>query len=85
MKKINVFKSNQVMKKYIYNTMLILLVMSVMLSCEKEYETPEANHFSDAVAVASGNKRIERGNITSFADLSKGVTAERGQYPHPQQ
>ena len=58
MKKLNAFKPNRVMKKYIHNTILILLVMSVMLSCEKDYDTPEANQFSDAVAVASGNKRI---------------------------
>ncbi len=74
MKKINEFKPNQVMKKYINNTAILFLATVLTLSCEKEYETPEANQFSDAVAVASGNKRIERGNITSFADLSKGVT-----------
>ena len=74
MKKLNAFKPNQVMKKYINHTAIVLLVMGLILSCEKEYDTPEANQFSDAVAVASGNKRIERGNITSFADLSKGVT-----------
>ena len=74
MKKINEFKPNQVMKKYINNTAIFCLATVLILSCEKEYETPEANQFSDAVAVASGNKRIERGNITSFADLSKGVT-----------
>lgn len=81
MKKLNAFKPNRVMKKYIHNTILILLVMSVMLSCEKDYDTPEANQFSDAVAVASGNKRIERGNITSFADLSKGVTSRTWTIP----
>ena len=81
MKKLNAFKPKQVMKKYIHNTILILLVMSVMLSCEKDYDTPEANQFSDAVAVASGNKRIERGNITSFADLSKGVTSRTWTIP----
>ena len=43
-------------------------------SCEQEYIKPDASGFSDAVAAASGNKRIERGNITSFVDLSKGVT-----------
>jgi len=73
MKKLNAFKPNQVMKKYINHTAIVLLVMGLILSCEKDYDTPEANQFSDAVAVASGNKRIERGNITSFADLSKGV------------
>jgi hypothetical protein len=81
MKKLNAFKPNQVMKKHIYKTMLIFLVMSVMPSCEKDYDTPEANQFSDAVAVASGNKRIERGNVSSFADLSKGVTSRSWTIP----
>lgn len=81
MKKINEFKQNQVMKKYINNTAIFFLVMVVVLSCEKDYDTPEANQFSDAVAVASGNKRIERGNMTSFADLSKGVTSRSWTLP----
>ena len=71
--KINEFKPNQVMKKYIKNTATFFLATVLILSCEKDYDTPEANQFSDAVAVASGNKRIERGNSSSFADLSKGV------------
>lgn len=71
--KINEFKPNQVIKKYFKNTATFFLATVLILSCEKDYDTPEANQFSDAVAVASGNKRIERGNSSSFADLSKGV------------
>lgn len=74
MKNFKRFKSKQVMKNYINNTAIALLVLGVLLSCENGYDTPAANRFSDALAAASGNKRIERGNVTSFADLSKGVT-----------
>lgn len=73
MKKTKEFKPNQVMKKYINKTATFFFSMVLILSCEKDYDIPEANQFSDAIAVASGNKRIERGNTTSFADLSKGV------------
>ena len=62
-------------KKNIFSyTIVSLSILFGFLSCEKEYIKPDANEFSDAVAAASGNNRIERGNITSFVDLSKGVT-----------
>jgi hypothetical protein len=62
------------MKNIISYTLVSLSILFGFLSCEKEYIKPDASEFSDAVAAASGNNRIERGNITSFVDLSKGVT-----------
>lgn len=62
------------MKNIISYTLVSLSILFWFLSCEKEYIKPDASEFSDAVAAASGNNRIERGNITSFVDLSKGVT-----------
>ena len=69
------FKPSELMKKNRILTVVIGLFITLgVVSCERDYITPEANDFSDAIAVASGNKRIEKGNITSFSDLSKGVT-----------
>ena len=62
------------MKEYITKLLVAALVLSVTTACEKEYLVPEHSNFSDAVAVASGNKTIQRGDFTSFGDLSKGVT-----------
>lgn len=64
----------QYKKNIIRYTLVSLSILFGFLSCEKEYIKPDASEFSDAVAAASGNNRIERGNITSFVDLSKGVT-----------
>lgn len=53
----------------------ILILGSIAISiiaCQKDDEIPEYNNFSDALAV-SGDKKIERGDFASFADLSKGV------------
>lgn len=61
-------------KQFIKNSSIITLIFIGFISCEKEYDIPESNNFSDAVAVASGNTRIQKGGLTSFADLSKGVT-----------
>ena len=61
-------------KNILSYTLLSLSILFGFLSCEKEYIKPDASEFSDAVAAASGNNRIEKGNITSFVDLSKGVT-----------
>ena len=61
------------MKKISYYFAITALTVWVMNSCERDSIVSDAANFSDPVAVASGNKRIERGNITSFADLSKGV------------
>ena len=61
-------------KQIIKNSSIITLIFIGFISCEKEYDIPESNNFSDAVAVASGNTRIQKGGLTSFADLSRGVT-----------
>lgn len=61
-------------KQLIKNSSIITLIFIGFISCEKEYDIPESNNFSDAVAVASGNTRIQKGGLTSFADLSRGVT-----------
>lgn len=61
-------------KQLIKISSIITLILIGFISCEKEYDIPESNNFSDAVAVASGNTRIQKGGLTSFADLSRGVT-----------
>jgi len=48
------------------------LIALVVVACQKDDAIPEYNNFSDALAT-SGDKRIQRGDFASFADLSKGV------------
>ncbi len=48
------------------------LMALVVVACQKDDAIPEYNNFSDALAT-SGDKRIQRGDFASFADLSKGV------------
>ena len=69
------------MKKsnYIIWAMAILLVG--VLGCEKEYVPPANSDISDAVAGASGENRIERGNSTSFIDISQGVVNRTWEIP----
>ena len=50
-----------------------ILVLIVIISCQKDDSIPEYNSFSDALAT-SGDERIQRDDFASFADLSKGVT-----------
>lgn len=50
-----------------------ILVLIVIISCQKDDSIPEYNSFSDALAT-SGDERIQRYDFASFADLSKGVT-----------
>tara|TARA_B110000967_G_scaffold195511_1_gene225088 strand:- start:208 stop:1683 length:1476 start_codon:yes stop_codon:yes gene_type:complete len=49
------------------------LIALVVVACQKDDAIPEYNNFSDALAT-SGDKRIQRDDFASFADLSKGVT-----------
>ena len=49
------------------------LIIIAIIACQKDDAIPEYNNFSDALAT-SGDKRIQRGDFASFADLSKGVT-----------
>ena len=48
------------------------LIIIAIIACQKDDAIPEYNNFSDALAT-SGDKRIQRGDFASFADLSKGV------------
>ena len=52
---------------------IIGFVLIGIIACQKDDAIPEYNNFSDALAT-SGERRIQRGDFTSFADLSKGVT-----------
>lgn len=59
-----------------YNILLWLVAAIIALgifACEKEYVAPANTNFSDAAVSSSGTKTLERGDTTSFADLSKGV------------
>ena len=49
------------------------LIIITIIACQKDDAIPEYNNFSDALAT-TGDKRIQRGDFASFADLSKGVT-----------
>ena len=48
------------------------LIIITIIACQKDDAIPEYNNFSDALAT-TGDKRIQRGDFASFADLSKGV------------
>ena len=48
------------------------LIIITIIACQKDDGITEYNNFSDALAT-SGDKRIQRGDYASFADLSKGV------------
>jgi hypothetical protein len=52
---------------------ILSLIIITIIACQKDNEIPEHNNFSDALAT-SGDKRIQRDDFASFADLSKGVT-----------
>ncbi len=62
------------MKIHIKKILIIGLFLVSLIACEKEGTIDEYNDFSDPVATASGDMTIQRGDFTSFADLSKGVT-----------
>jgi len=49
------------------------LIIIAIIACQKDDAIPEYNNFSDALATY-GDKKIQRGDFASFADLSKGVT-----------
>ena len=49
------------------------LIIITIIACQKDDGITEYNNFSDALAT-SGDKRIQRDDFASFADLSKGVT-----------
>jgi PBP1b-binding outer membrane lipoprotein LpoB len=51
---------------------ILALIALVVVACQKDDAIPEYNNFSDALAT-SGDKRIQRSDFASFADLSKGV------------
>ncbi|MDX9747802.1 MAG: hypothetical protein RBT57_04815 [Paludibacter sp.] len=52
----------------------LTILGAVLSGCEEQYAPPTSTDFSDKVAIASSVKIIQRGDFTSFADLSKGVT-----------
>lgn len=60
------------MKSNIPYLLAALLVIS-LLACQKEYVIPANADFSDPVVNRSGADRIQRGDFTSFVDLSRGV------------
>jgi len=51
---------------------IIGFVLIGIIACQKDDAIPEYNNFSYALAT-TGDKRIQRGDFASFADLSKGV------------
>ena len=61
------------MKIHFRKISILVLIVITIISCQKDDTIPEYNNFSDALAT-SGDKRIQRGDFASFADLSKGVT-----------
>ena len=61
------------MKVSIRKALTLSIIFIGIIACQKDNSISEYSNFSDALAT-SGDKRIQRGNFTSFADLSKGVT-----------
>ena len=61
------------MKIPINKIAIISFVLFGVIACQKDDAIPEYNNFSDALAT-NGDKRIQRDDFASFADLSKGVT-----------
>jgi len=63
------------MKTTITNYLTVFAITLVALTgCEDQYTPPASTDFSDKVVTSSSVKIIQRGDFTSFADLSKGVT-----------
>jgi len=69
------------MKTDIFKTAGMLIIISLLYGCEKEYVPPTNSDFSDAVVTSSPNKSIQVGDFTSFADLSKGVVSRTWSIP----
>lgn len=67
------------MKAYINKIATIGIVFLVIIACQKDDAIPQYN-FSDAIAT-SGDKRIQRDDFASFADLSKGVISRTWTIP----
>ena len=61
------------MKIPINKIAILSFVLFGVIACQKDDAIPEYNNFSDALAT-SGDKKIQRDDFASFADLSKGVT-----------
>ena len=61
------------MKIPINKIAIISFVLFGVIACQKDDAIQEYNNFSDALAT-TGDKRIQRDDFASFADLSKGVT-----------
>ena len=61
------------MKIPINKIAIVSFVLFGVIACQKDDAIPEYNNFSDALAT-SGDKKIQRDDFASFADLSKGVT-----------
>jgi hypothetical protein len=59
---------------------ILVLILIAIIACQKDDAIPEYNNFSDALAT-SGDKRIQRGDFASFADLSKGVISRTWTIP----
>ena len=56
------------MKIHFRKISILVLIVITIISCQKDDTIPEYNNFSDALAT-SGDKRIQRGDFASFADL----------------
>ena len=61
------------MKTPINKIAIVSFVLFGVIACQKDDAIPEYNNFSDALAT-SRDKKIQRDDFASFADLSKGVT-----------
>lgn len=69
------------MKHNIILWVVISLVLAGIFACEKDYVAPANTDFSDAVVSRSGVQTLERGDTTSFVDLSRGVLSRTWIYP----
>lgn len=61
------------MKHSIYLWIAAVLITLAMIACEKDYVAPANSDFSDAAVSRSGTQTLERGDTTSFVDLSRGI------------
>ncbi len=64
-----------------YKIFVSILFLIGIIACKNDDLSLLSTEFSDAVAAASGKNIIERGDFTSFVDLSKGVVKRTWSLP----